>query len=96
MRRSQTQHLGQLLKEFAIQQKIDGKLKEVDVIRYCQEIMGKTMGRYIRKLSVNNGELTIDVTSALVKSELIMLREELRTRLNERVGEEVVKRIIIK
>jgi predicted nucleic acid-binding Zn ribbon protein len=96
MRRSQTQHLGQLLKELARQQNFDGKLKEVDVINYCHEIMGKTMGRYIRKLSVHQGELTIDVTSALVKSELIMLREELRNRLNERIGEEVVTRIIIK
>lgn len=96
MRRSQTRHLGQLLKEFAVQQNFDSKLKEVDVIQHCQEIMGKTMGKYIRKLSVYRGELTIDVTSALVKSELIMLREELRAQLNERAGEEVVTRIIIK
>jgi len=50
----------------------------------------------VKKVSVNNGELFIEVTSALVKSELVMLREELRDRINERMGKEVVYRVILR
>lgn len=96
MRRSQTQHLSHLLKDFAKESNIEDKLYEVDVINYCQEIMGRTMGRYVKKISMKNGELIIEVTSSLVKSELMMLREELRQRINEQVGKNAVNKISLK
>jgi len=96
MRRSQTQHLSHLLRDFIKQANIDDKINEVVVVQECYEILGKTLGKYVKKVSVNNGELFIEVTSALVKSELVMLREELRDRINERMGKEVVYRVILR
>lgn len=96
MRRSQTQHLGKLLEDYARDQNIDEKLKEVEIIRHCQEILGKTMGRYVTKIFLQNGELHLVVSSAMVKSELIMLREELRMQLNEKAGQNIVSRVILK
>ncbi len=96
MRRSQTQHLGTLLKDYAREQNFTNKLAEVDVIQHCHEIMGKAMGRYVTDITMKNGELIIEVNSSLVKSELTMLREELRQRINETMGRNVVARIVLK
>jgi len=96
MRRSHTQHLSHLLRDYAKERNIEDKLNEVDVVNCCQEIMGKTMGRYVKKISMENGGLTIEVTSSLVKSELMMLREELRQRINEQIGKNIVSKIFLK
>jgi hypothetical protein len=96
MRRSQTLPLGNLLKDYVKDQQIEGKLKEIEIVQHCQEILGKAMGKYVRKISMRNGELVIEVSSSLVKSELIMLREELRQQLNEKAGQPFVSRIVLK
>jgi hypothetical protein len=96
MRRSQTQHLGNLLKDYAREKNFTNKLREVDVIQHCHEIMGKAMGRYVTDISMKNGELIIEVNSSIVRSELTMLREELRERINEQVGQHAVTRIVLK
>ena len=96
MRRSQTQSLGNLLKDFVRDQNIESKLKEIEIINHCQEILGTTMGRYVKKIYIRNGELTLEITSSLVKSELVMLREELRRQLNERAGQSLITRIVLK
>ncbi|MFZ5429002.1 MAG: DUF721 domain-containing protein [Bacteroidota bacterium] len=96
MRRSQTQRLGDLLKDYTRTQHLDGKLKELEIIEHCHEILGRTMGRYVRRITMKNGELTIEVSSSIVKSELIMLREELRSQINEKAGASLVSRIILK
>jgi predicted nucleic acid-binding Zn ribbon protein len=96
MRRSNTQNLGQLLKDFVREQRIDGKMKELEVVEYCQEMLGQTMGRYLRQISVREGVLYLDLESSVVRSELMMLREELRTRLNEKAGEEVIRKVVLR
>jgi hypothetical protein len=96
MRRSQTQRLGDLLKDYTRNQNLDGKLKELEIIELCHEILGLTMGRYVRRITMKNSELTIEVSSSIVKSELIMLREELRAQLNEKAGVSLVSKIILK
>lgn len=96
MRRSQTQSLGSLLKDFVRDQNMETKLKEIETVNHCQEILGKAMGRYVKRIYLRNGELTIEITSSLVKSELVMLREELRGQLNEKAGQPIVSRIVLK
>lgn len=96
MKRSQTQHLGELLRKLARAQNFDHKLKEVDAVQYCQEILGKTLSRYVQHISVHNGDLYIETSSSMVRAELTMLREELRNRLNERMGRNMINKVIIR
>lgn len=96
MRRSNTQHLSSLLKDFVRESDYAGKLREVEAIQHCQELLGKTMGRYVRKISINQGILFLEVTSSVVKSELMMLREEIRAQLNERAQSEVIQKVVLK
>ncbi len=96
MRRSNTQSLSEVLKEFIEQNKIEGKLKEVDVVQGWENLLGKTIAHYTRNIYIRNKILYVEISSAVVKNELFMMREEICRRINENAGSEVIQKIIFK
>ncbi len=96
MRRSNTQSLSEVLKEFIEQKRFDRKLKEIDVVESWEQLLGKTIAHYTRNIYIRNRILYVQISSAVVKNELFMMREEIRRRINENAGEEVVDRIVFK
>jgi len=48
-----------------------------------------------KKIYIRDGILHIYLTSPVVRNELMMLRESLRSQLNSKAGEEVVREIVI-
>ena len=96
MRRSNTQSLSDVIREYVKGTSIEGKLKEVDVVQSWEELLGKTIAHYTRNISLKNKILFVEISSSVVKNELFMMREEIRRKLNERAGEEMVSKIIFK
>jgi hypothetical protein len=96
MRRSNAQQLSEVLREYIKEMRFDRKLKEVDVVQSWQELLGKTIARYTRNIYFSKGILFVEISSPVVKNELIMIREEIRSRLNNQAGEEMVTRIVFK
>ncbi len=96
MRRSNTQTLSEVIRQFVKGSSIEGKLKETDVIQSWEELLGKTVAGYTKNISIKNKVLFVEITSSVVKNELFMMREEIRKKMNERAGEEIVKTIIFK
>ena len=96
MRRNNTQSLSEVIREFVKGSSIERKLKETDVVQSWEELLGKTVASYTKNVSINNKVLFVEITSSIVKNELFMMREEIRMKLNERAGEELIKTIIFK
>ncbi len=96
MRRSNTQSLGEVLKEYIKEVQIERKLKEVDVVQSWEDLLGKTIAHYTTKIYISNQVLYVTISSAVVKNELFMMREEIKRKINERAGEEIVRTIIFK
>lgn len=96
MRRSNTQSLSEVLKEYIEQNRIDRKLKEVDVVEGWENLLGKTIAHYTRNIFIRNRILYVEISSAVVKNELFMMREEICRRINENAGDEIVQRIVFK
>ena len=96
MRRSNAQSLSEVIREFVKGSSIERKLKETDVIQSWEELLGKTVAGYTKNLSINNKVLYVEITSSVVKNELFLMREEIRKKINERAGEDIVKTIIFK
>ena len=76
--------------------RMDRKLKEVNVVQSWEEVLGKTISRYPRNVYFSKGILFVEINSAVVKNELVMMREEIRKRLNEQAGEEIITKIVFK
>ncbi|HSO87983.1 MAG TPA: DUF721 domain-containing protein [Draconibacterium sp.] len=96
MRRSNTQSLSEVLRDYVKGTSIEKKLKEVDIVQSWEELLGKTIAHYTKNISLKNKILYLEINSSVVKNELFMMREEIRRKLNERAGEELVEKIIFK
>ena len=94
MRRSNIQSLSEVIREYVKGTSIEGKLKEVDVVQSWEELLGKTIAHYTKDIELKNKVLFVKITSSVVKNELFMMREEIRRKLNENAGEEMVSKII--
>jgi len=96
MRRSNTQSLSDVLKEYIKSTRIERKLKEVDVVESWENLLGKTIAHYTRNIYIRNKILYVEISSSVVKNELFMMREEICRKINENAGEDLVSRIIFK
>jgi len=96
MRRSNTQSLSDVLKEYIKSNHIERKLKEVDVVQSWENLLGKTIAKYTRNIYIRNKVLYVEISSSVVKNELFMMREEICRKINENAGEEIVRQMIFK
>lgn len=96
MRKSNTQPLGDVLREYVSAMKFDRKLKEVDVVQSWEKLLGKSIAGYTRNIYLSKRILYVEISSSVVKNELVMMREEIRNRLNELAGEEMVEKIVFR
>lgn len=96
MRKSNTESISSVLKNYVRENNLERKMSELDLIKSWETVVGKTVARYTGNISIQNSTLFVETTSPIVRNELLMMREEIRTRLNDEAGYEIVKIIIFK
>ena len=72
------------------------KVHELRMKEEWETIVGKTISKYTRSISLYNKKLTIHTDVAPLKQELLLGKEQLITRINEYFQERVIEEIIIK
>jgi predicted nucleic acid-binding Zn ribbon protein len=75
---------------------LDVKLSEVGVINSWEEIVGKAISLRTSKIYIKDHILYVHLNSSVVRNELLMLRQVLKDKLNEKAGSEVVKDIVLR
>ena len=60
-----------------------------------ESIMGKTIARYTDKLQIFGDKLIITTQVAPLKQELIYQKEKIILRVNEALGQKVIKEVVI-
>jgi len=96
MRRRKTISLAEALEDYIKEMNLGGKLSEVGVINSWEEIVGKAISSRTTKIYIKDHILYIHLNSSVVRNELLMLREALKEKLNEKAGSEVVKDIVLR
>lgn len=96
MRKSHTQKISDVIRESLREMQIDRKLKEVNIVSQWESLMGRTVASRTSKIYIRNHILYIHVTSSVLKNELIMLRQDIISRLNEKAGEQLIDEIVIR
>lgn len=95
MRRNKTITIGEALADMIREYKLAPKLQEASVIHIWEELTGKVIAARTRKITIKDGVMHIYLTSPVVRNELMMLRESLRSQVNKKAGKEVVREIVI-
>lgn len=76
--------------------KLGVKLKELSILESWENMVGKVISSRTSKIYIKDGILYVHLKSSIVRNELMMIRESLRQRLNERAGSEIIKEIILR
>jgi len=88
--------LSDLLQEGLAGFGLGNRLKEADIWRFWPEVVGPVVATRAQPLRIINGVLTVAVSSGPWMQELSFLKEMMRNKLNDRLGSEVVKEIILR
>lgn len=96
MRKSNDITLGDALKLFVRQMKHSDELNRIRIEKAWESLMGKGIKAQTGKIRFNKGTLNLYITSAPLKQELLMNRDKIAARLNEKLGEVVIKAVKIR
>lgn len=88
--------IGQALQKFLDESRIKGSIQALQIEDVWEEIMGKTIARYTEELKIINDTLFISTHVAPLKQELIFQKEKIKLRVNEALGKNVIKEIVVK
>ena len=88
--------MGDALKDFLRKSKLKGGVQAMQVEDAWEKIMGKTIARYTDKIEIINSTLFISSAVAPLKNELLYQKEKIIERVNEALGEKVIKDVVIK
>ncbi len=87
---SRIKTLGDALDELVENLGIRKKLREQDVFEFWDKAVGERIAKIARPMRISKGTLFVSVQSGAWRNELSMRREEILSRLNEIVNEEIV------
>jgi predicted nucleic acid-binding Zn ribbon protein len=96
MRRSKTISLGEALKDYIKEMNFGDKLSEAGVINSWEEIVGKAISSRTSRIYFKDHILFVHLNSSVVRNELLMLRQAIKEKLNEKAGSEIVRDIIFR
>jgi hypothetical protein len=84
------------LKQFLQQSRLKGDLQALQIEEIWEKLMGKTIAKYTQSIKIFHQTLHITTNVAPLKNELIYQKENIIKRVNEALGETVIKEVIIK
>jgi len=83
------------MQQFLNQSRIKGDIQAMQIEEVWEKIMGKTISRYTDKLQIFGDKLVITTHVAPLKQELLYQKEKIIQRVNEALGQRVIKEVII-
>jgi len=88
--------IGDALKEFLKKSKLRNGVQAMQVKEVWEKIMGKTIANYTDKIEIINTTLFISTNIGPLKNELIYQKAKIIERVNEALGEKVIKEVVIR
>jgi|AntRauTorckE5430_2_1112549.scaffolds.fasta_scaffold07442_2 predicted nucleic acid-binding Zn ribbon protein len=76
--------------------KLKGKLNQSRIRHQWEEMMGPSIANYTKDIKLYKGKLFIIIDSAPLRQELSYGKEKIRKVLNEQLGEEAIREVIIR
>jgi hypothetical protein len=84
------------LKQFLKQSRLKGDLQALQIEEIWEKLMGKTISKYTESIKIIHQTLFITTNVAPLKNELVYQKENIIKRVNEALGETVIKEVVIK
>ena len=95
MRGDNNRPLKEWLQVFVQSPQLRDKLYQKRVESLWEELMGPIIKKYTRKIKMDNQVLILYIESASLKSELTMMKANIISTFNEKLGEDFIKDVRI-
>jgi predicted nucleic acid-binding Zn ribbon protein len=95
-RKTNTQKLGDAIKEMLRLNGIDEKIDEHLLIRSWEKTVGPMISKHTTEIYVSGKKLFVKVDSSPLKQEIQYSKTKLMKDLNEQVGKVVIEEIVLK
>jgi predicted nucleic acid-binding Zn ribbon protein len=96
LEKSNTQKIGEVIRAYLKESGLEKPLKERELVQSWESLLGRSVARATSRIYLKEGKLIVHLTSSVVRNELFMLQEEIRRKLNEAAGEEMVREILLR
>jgi hypothetical protein len=96
MRKQNEETMGEVIKRMFGELNLEENYRKNQVKGLVKDLLGPGLHKYVTRIGMREGVLHITVEESVVRSELTFARENLRTHLNEAIGEEYVREIVVK
>ncbi|MCS6965948.1 MAG: DUF721 domain-containing protein [Candidatus Kapabacteria bacterium] len=93
---TEPRQLGELIRQFLREQGMEELLWSARLPQIWANVVGNPAARVSHIRSFTQGELVVEVTVPAWRVELRLRAEELRRRLNEQLGAEYVRKLVIR
>lgn len=94
--RNNNQLVGEALQQMVREMRLGPKLTQSEIKSLWQSELGPIINRHTEELRFRNGVLTVRVTSAALRHELLFSRADLLTRLNKELSAGQITRIEVR
>lgn len=96
MKRTNAKSVGEIIQDLLQKENLNVSFQEHQATAVWPEIVGQGINRYTIARWVDNGVLYVRLSSASLRNELMMSRTILKQRINEVLGNDIIKDIIFK
>lgn len=97
MRKRNTESIGEVLKQFFEENPFfRKKVAESRIVTGWSELLGTMISSYTTNIYLRSDVLYVHLSSSVLRSELIMAKERLISKLNEHAGMHVINDIIFR
>jgi hypothetical protein len=86
----------QAMQQFLQNSRLKNGIQAVQIEEVWVELMGQTIAKYTDSIKIIGHTLFINTTVAPLKNELLYQKETIMQRVNEALGEVVIKEVVIK
>ncbi len=95
-RKKNDQSLGEALGEFITANKLQKGIDKVNVKDAWQKLMGNGVNTYTTAVDLRNETLFISLSSSVLREELSHGKSKIITLLNEELGKDIIKKIVLR
>jgi predicted nucleic acid-binding Zn ribbon protein len=84
------------MKKFLQQSRLKGAVLAMQITEVWENIMGKTIARYTDSIEIHGTTLYIRTSVAPLKQELLYKKDKIKERVNEALGENIIREVVIR
>lgn len=88
--------IGDVLKEFIEANRLDKGLDRVNAKEAWDKVMGNAISKYTTAIRLDRETLTVQLSSSVLREELSYGKEKIIKLLNEELGKDLIKQLILR